>query len=74
MYEHIVIKHEQTSVQCNTLNCNQHAESKTAQLTGEESTDGLHGRMSRVRFVPKYSFHASKKHERQPSRVPYRKD
>lgn len=73
MYENIVVIHEHKSVQCNTSNCEQHTESKPAQLTGEESTDGLHARMSRLRLETTCSFHASKKRERQPSRVPNRK-
>lgn len=61
MYDHKVVIHEHKSVQCNTSNCEQHTESKPAQLTGEElSTECEHARMSRLPLVTTCSFHASR--------------
>ena len=69
-YDHKVVIHEHKLVQCNSSNCEQHTESKPAQLTGEERTECVHARMSTLPLVTTCNFPASKKREREPSRIP----
>ncbi|KAL9962518.1 hypothetical protein ACROYT_G031625 [Oculina patagonica] len=77
IHEHVLVEQKQTSIECNTLNYDEHPNDGT-DFADYKSSPALYVsetkcRMSRARFISSSSFHASKKREREPSRIPYRK-